>query len=212
MEKWRNFFKTSKLTSCHTSSSYVHVCLLQLEGMLQTQLQGPHMNAAVDGAMYGKLWHTYKVEKNLACFLLPLACARTCNLFACGSCCRSHPLGRRWTNSLCSVDCLSGWMRRFWWPHIKKTVRKFIGRCSECQHNQPRAHKAYGHMQPSTWRAPATGQHGPHHSAKKTAKGHDSILSSLTKSARQFGAYPHRKPLEPGRRLKTQKDYTPSFN
>ena len=26
--------------------------------------------------------------------------------------------------------------RRFWWPHVRKTVRRFIGRCSECQHNK----------------------------------------------------------------------------
>ena len=38
--------------------------------------------------------------------------------------------------------------RRFWWPHLRKSVRKFIGRCEECQRNKPRTQQMYGTMHP----------------------------------------------------------------
>ena len=42
----------------------------------------------------------------------------------------------------------AGIKRRFWWPHVRKTVRRYITRCDECQHNKPRSHKMYGEMHP----------------------------------------------------------------
>ena len=38
--------------------------------------------------------------------------------------------------------------KRFYWPHMRYTIRRFIGRCTACARAKPRAHKAYGEMQP----------------------------------------------------------------
>ena len=38
--------------------------------------------------------------------------------------------------------------RRFYWPHIKRLVRRIVGECSECQRSKPRTHSKYGPLQP----------------------------------------------------------------
>ena len=42
----------------------------------------------------------------------------------------------------------AGIKRRFWWPHLRKSVRRYIGRCGHCQRSKPRATKLYGGMHP----------------------------------------------------------------
>ena len=38
--------------------------------------------------------------------------------------------------------------RRFWWPQLRKSVRRFVQNCADCQKSKPRHTKAYGLMQP----------------------------------------------------------------
>ena len=38
--------------------------------------------------------------------------------------------------------------RRFWWPHLRKSVRRYIGRCGQCQKSKPRTTQLYGGMHP----------------------------------------------------------------
>ena len=79
--------------------------------------------------------------------------------------------------------------RRFWWPHLRKSVRRYIGKCGECQRSKPRAHKAFGPMQP----IPAPDRPWEQMTMDlitalpKTTRGHDSILvfvDRLTKMIR----------------------------
>ena len=44
-----------------------------------------------------------------------------------------------------TVDAVT---RRFFWPHIKRTVRGIVRQCPECQRSKPRSGKAYGQLQP----------------------------------------------------------------
>ena len=79
--------------------------------------------------------------------------------------------------------------RRFWWPHLRKAVRRYIGRCTECQRNKPRTHQAYGELHPipppeRPWQQMTmdliTG-------LRKSSKGFDSIMvfvDRLTKTIR----------------------------
>ncbi|KAK9800185.1 hypothetical protein WJX73_005436 [Symbiochloris irregularis] len=44
-----------------------------------------------------------------------------------------------------TIDAIT---RRFFWPHIKRTVRKFVRECLACQRSKPRSGKAFGLLQP----------------------------------------------------------------
>ena len=103
----------------------------------------------------------------------------------------------------------AGIKRRFWWPHVRKTVRRFIGRCSECQRSKPRARRAFGPMQPIP--APdrpfeqvtmdlVTG-------GAKTPRGHDAIMVFVDRLTKHLKCVPTKKAMGAQETAKIFKDH-----
>ena len=38
--------------------------------------------------------------------------------------------------------------RRFYWPHLRKTIRTYVRKCTDCQRNKPRNKAAFGPLEP----------------------------------------------------------------
>ena len=99
--------------------------------------------------------------------------------------------------------------RRFWWPHVRRTVRRYIGRCGDCQHNKPRAHKMYGPMQPipppqRPWQQITMDLIT---ALPKTTQGHDAILVFVDRLSKMIRCVPTKKKIGAQATAKLFKDH-----